>query len=57
MRATLQRVGSLIVIERSTGLRSYAESGVMVNADISEEFIGKEVDDVEKEIDIKKKAE
>lgn len=34
-----ERVGSLIVIERSTGLRSYAESGVMVNADISEEFI------------------
>jgi diadenylate cyclase len=34
-----ERVGSLIVIERSTGLRSYAESGVLVNSDISEEFI------------------
>jgi diadenylate cyclase len=30
---------SLIVIERSTGLRSYAESGVNVDAAISEEFI------------------
>ncbi|HOO71188.1 MAG TPA: diadenylate cyclase CdaA [Spirochaetota bacterium] len=34
-----ERVGSLIVIERNTGLKSYAESGVVVNADISEEFI------------------
>jgi diadenylate cyclase len=34
-----ERVGSLIVIERNTGLRSYAETGVAVNADISEEFI------------------
>lgn len=34
-----EKVGSLIVIERKTGLRSYAESGVLVNADISEEFI------------------
>jgi diadenylate cyclase len=34
-----EKVGSLIVIERSTGLRSYTESGVLVNADISEEFI------------------
>ncbi len=34
-----EKVGSLIVIERNTGLRSYAESGVLVNADISEEFI------------------
>jgi diadenylate cyclase len=34
-----ERVGSLIVIERNTGLRSYAESGVIVNADVSEEFI------------------
>ena len=34
-----EKVGSLIVIERNTGLRSYAESGVTVNADISEEFI------------------
>ncbi|MBN2159664.1 MAG: diadenylate cyclase CdaA [Spirochaetes bacterium] len=34
-----ENVGSLIVIERNTGLRSYAESGVMVNGDISEEFI------------------
>jgi len=34
-----ERVGSLIVVERNTGLKSYAESGVIVNADISEEFI------------------
>jgi diadenylate cyclase len=34
-----EKVGSLIVIERNTGLRSYAESGVLVNSDISEEFI------------------
>ena len=34
-----RKVGSLIVIERNTGLRSYAESGVVVNANISEEFI------------------
>ncbi|OHD65555.1 MAG: TIGR00159 family protein [Spirochaetes bacterium RBG_13_51_14] len=34
-----EKVGSLIVIERNTGLRSYAESGVKVNGDISEEFI------------------
>jgi diadenylate cyclase len=34
-----EKVGSLIVIERNTGLRSYAESGVIVNADVSEEFI------------------
>lgn len=34
-----ERVGSLIVIERNTGLRSYAETGVTVNADISEEII------------------
>jgi len=33
------KVGSLIVIERNTGLKSYAESGVTVNGDISEEFI------------------
>jgi diadenylate cyclase len=34
-----EKVGSLIVVERNTGLRSYAESGVLVNATISEEFI------------------
>ena len=34
-----EKVGSLIVIERNTGLKNYAESGVIVNADISEEFI------------------
>jgi diadenylate cyclase len=34
-----ENIGSLIVIERSTGLRSYAESGVNVDAAISEEFI------------------
>ncbi len=32
-------IGSLIVIERNTGLKSYIESGVVVNAHISEEFI------------------
>ncbi|PKL37273.1 MAG: TIGR00159 family protein [Spirochaetae bacterium HGW-Spirochaetae-1] len=34
-----ERVGSLIVIERNTGLKAYAESGVAVDASISEEFI------------------
>ncbi len=34
-----EKVGSLIVIERNTGLRSYVESGVVVNAMISEELI------------------
>ncbi len=34
-----QKVGSLIVIERNTGLRSYVESGVSVNSSISEELI------------------
>lgn len=34
-----ERIGSLIVIERNTGLKNYAESGVTVNALISEEFI------------------
>lgn len=32
-------IGSLIVIERNTGLKSYAETGVAVDAVISEEFI------------------
>jgi diadenylate cyclase len=36
---TEQKIGSLIVIERSTGLRTYAESGVDVNATISEELL------------------
>jgi diadenylate cyclase len=34
-----EKIGSLIVIERNTGLKSYAESGVSVNAAISEELI------------------
>lgn len=34
-----EKVGSLIVIERSTGLRSYIESGVVINADLSQEII------------------
>ncbi|MCP4130451.1 MAG: TIGR00159 family protein [bacterium] len=34
-----ERVGSIIVIERKTALRSYVESGVVVDAAISEEFI------------------
>jgi diadenylate cyclase len=34
-----EKVGSLIVIERKTGLRSYSESGVSINAIISEELI------------------
>ena len=36
---TDEKIGSIIVIERGTGLRSYAESGVIVDAAISEEFI------------------
>jgi len=34
-----ENIGSLIVIERNTGLKSYAESGVTVDAALSEEFI------------------
>jgi diadenylate cyclase len=34
-----QKVGSLIVIERNTGLKSYIESGVLVNSTITEELI------------------
>jgi diadenylate cyclase len=34
-----EKIGSLIVIERKTGLRSYAESGVAINAGISEEIL------------------
>jgi diadenylate cyclase len=33
------KIGSLIVIERNTGLRSYVESGVSIDASISEELI------------------
>ncbi|MCL2026444.1 MAG: diadenylate cyclase CdaA [Leptospirales bacterium] len=33
------KIGSLIVIERNTGLDNYVESGVEINADISEELI------------------
>lgn len=39
MNMAAEKVGSLIVVERNTGLKSYVESGVIVNADISEEFI------------------
>jgi diadenylate cyclase len=34
-----EKVGSLIVIERNTGLKSYIESGVAIDSTISEEFI------------------
>ncbi len=34
-----EKIGSLIVVERNTGLKSYVESGVLVDATISEEFI------------------
>ncbi|HON76928.1 MAG TPA: diadenylate cyclase CdaA [Spirochaetota bacterium] len=34
-----EKVGSLIVIERNTGLKSYVESGVVINSYISEELI------------------
>jgi diadenylate cyclase len=34
-----EKVGSLIVIERNTGLKSFIESGVVVNSFISEELI------------------
>ncbi len=34
-----EKTGSLIVIERNSGLRNYIESGVAVNAGISEELI------------------
>jgi diadenylate cyclase len=34
-----EKTGSLIVIERNTGLRNYIESGVIVDAGISEELI------------------
>ncbi len=34
-----EKVGSLIVIERETGLKSYVESGVILNSDISDELI------------------
>lgn len=34
-----ERTGSLIVIERNTGLRAYIESGVQVNCQITEEII------------------
>jgi len=34
-----EKIGSLIVIERNTGLRSYVESGVIINSSISEEII------------------
>jgi len=34
-----EKIGSLIVVERNTGLKSYIESGVLVDSTISEEFI------------------
>ena len=34
-----EKIGSLVVIERNTGLKIYAESGISVDALISEEFI------------------
>lgn len=34
-----EKIGSLIVIERNTGLKSYIESGVVINAFVSEELI------------------
>lgn len=34
-----EKIGSIIVIERNSGLRTYAESGVIINAGISEELI------------------
>lgn len=34
-----EKVGSLIVIERNSGLNSYAESGVSINATMTEELI------------------
>jgi diadenylate cyclase len=34
-----EKIGSLIVIERNTGLKSFIESGVMVNANLTEEMI------------------
>jgi diadenylate cyclase len=34
-----EKIGSLIVIERNTGLRNYAESGVTINSGITEELI------------------
>jgi diadenylate cyclase len=34
-----ERIGSIIVIERNTGLRNFIESGVIVDAGISEELI------------------
>ncbi len=34
-----EKVGSLIVVERNTGLKSFVESGVVVDSSISEEFI------------------
>lgn len=34
-----EHIGSLIAIERNTGLKSYAESGVIINAYLSEEMV------------------
>lgn len=34
-----ERIGSLIVIERNTGLKAYIESGVVINSAVTEELI------------------
>lgn len=34
-----RRIGALIVFERETGLQEYAETGVMLHADVSSEFL------------------
>ncbi len=34
-----ERIGALVVIERNTGLKSYAESGVIINSHLSEELM------------------
>jgi len=34
-----EKIGALIVVERNTGLKSYIESGVLIDSIISEEFI------------------
>jgi diadenylate cyclase len=37
---TAKRVGALIVLERASGLRSYAELGVAIDASVSAELLG-----------------
>jgi len=38
-RLTQQRIGALIVIERDTGLRTFVESGVALNANLSRDLL------------------